>query len=105
MRSLDNETIFRITAQGKRLDWISEDDKNYIVESYDTERDERAAKMWADNEDGLIADGMRAERVIPVHVLDQGIREKWDDADWKRWANSPEGRAFGIEYNGRVKKL
>ena len=43
-------------------------------------------------------------RIIPQHVLDRAFREgKFNDKDWwKRWANSPEGRVFGVERNGKV---
>lgn len=59
------------------------------------------------NSDGLNwkEDGMRPERAIPAWVLEQSIREGWDAKRWRVWANSPEGRAFGIEHNGKIKKL
>lgn len=50
-------------------------------------------------------DGMRPERVIPAWVLEQSMREGWDTKRWRAWANSPEGRAFGIEHNGKIKTL
>lgn len=51
------------------------------------------------------ADGMRPERVIPAWVLEQSIREGWDTKRWRVWANSPEGRSWGIEHNGKIKTL
>lgn len=43
-------------------------------------------------------------RVIPQHVMDRAFKEGWfnDRAAWKRWANSDEGKTFGIERNGRI---
>lgn len=43
-------------------------------------------------------------RIIPQHVLDRAFREGAfnDRAWWKRWANSEEGRLFGIERHGKV---
>lgn len=52
-------------------------------------------------------DGMRMQRVIPQHVLARAMAEGWlHCADsWRRWANSPEGAAWGVEYDGKVQKL
>jgi hypothetical protein len=51
------------------------------------------------------ADGMRPERVIPAWVLEKSIREGWGSKEWRAWANSPEGRSWGIEHNGKIKTL
>jgi len=38
---------------------------------------------------------------VPVTVYEQSIREGWDDADWKRWLNDPDNKAFRV-WQGRV---
>ena len=84
-----------------------EEDK-YVIQNV---HDDSGAKalVKAINEDGRDsrADGMRLERVIPQHVLDKAFAEGWfnDPAAWKRWSNSPEGRLYGVEYNGKVRAL
>lgn len=39
---------------------------------------------------------MRHARRIPQHVVERAMIEGWfiDNAAWRRWANSPEGRTF-----------
>lgn len=106
MRSLDNETLFNL-HRNMRQDWIEEDGKAFILEHYDTEMEQKLASFMSDNPEGLEADGLRAERIVPKHVMARAMREGWfhDSEAWRKWANTPEGRAFGIEYGGKVKNL
>jgi len=80
-------------------------DTFYIETIEDVEPVVELAKLQADNPSGLKADGMRREAEIPAYVMDQALREGWTPADWKRWANDPDNRAFRVEYGGRVKRL
>lgn len=38
---------------------------------------------------------------VPMTVVEQSIHENWDDADWKRWLNDPDNKAFRV-WQGRV---
>src|SRR5688572_26862170 len=38
---------------------------------------------------------------VPMTVVEQSIREQWDDNDWKKWLNDPDNAAFRI-WPGRV---
>jgi hypothetical protein len=84
------------------------DEDKYVIQNVHDDSGAQAL-VKALNQDGLSGknDGMRLERVIPQHVLDRSFAEGWfnDNAAWKRWANSPEGRLYGVEYNGKVKTL
>lgn len=33
---------------------------------------------------------------VPMTVMEQALREQWDDADWKKWLNDPANKAFRI---------
>lgn len=65
------------------------------------------AQVQAANDNPHVTEYGRQERVIPLHVLDRAIREKWmhDKEAWRRWANSPEGMFCGVAHNGRINKL
>lgn len=54
---------------------------------------------------GRAHEAMRLEAIIPAHVMRRSYLERWDDADWRRWANDPDNRDFRIPYDGRVKTL
>lgn len=38
---------------------------------------------------------------VPMTVVEQSIREQWDDSDWKKWLNDPDNAAFRI-WPGRI---
>lgn len=40
-------------------------------------------------------------RGVPMTVVEQSIREQWDDGDWKKWLNDPDNRAFRV-WEGQV---
>ena len=44
---------------------------------------------------------LRHTAVIPQFVLDQSLREKWTNADWKKWANDSDNKMFRT-WNGKV---
>lgn len=81
-------------------------DELTVWEEFNSAPDLKLAKILSD-EKKCKADGMRQERIIPEHVLSRAFHEGWfhDPMAWKRWANSEEGRAFAIEYNGKVNRL
>ena len=37
---------------------------------------------------------LRHTAVIPQFVLDQSLREKWTNKDWKNWANDSDNKMF-----------
>ena len=37
---------------------------------------------------------LRHTAVIPQFVLDQSLREKWTNKDWKKWANDSDNKMF-----------
>lgn len=85
---------------------VDGDGKHVIATHVDTDvvKDKLlpACKILA--EDSAQLKDMYPVRVIPQHVLDRSFREGWfnDEAAWKRWANSEEGRVFGVERSGKV---
>lgn len=38
---------------------------------------------------------------VPMTVYEQSLVEQWDDADWQKWLNDPDNKAFRI-WQGRV---
>lgn len=85
------------------------ENKFAITHEWDTEMLDALklrCKIIADQADAK-ADGMRQERQIPTFVMQRAMNQGWfnDPAKWREWANSEEGRAFGIPYNGKVNKL
>ena len=84
-----------------------EDDKYVIQNVHDDSAPRALLKALNEADLNRRKDGLRMERVIPQHVLDRAFSEGWfnDKAAWKRWANSEEGRLYGVEYNGKVNAL
>lgn len=39
--------------------------------------------------------------IAPDFICAQALREKWDNADWDKWINDPDNKAFKT-YPGRV---
>ena len=44
---------------------------------------------------------LRHTAVIPQFVLDQSLREKWTNKDWKKWANDSHNAMFRT-WKGRL---
>jgi hypothetical protein len=44
---------------------------------------------------------LRLMAEIPMAVYLRACQEGWDDADWRKWANDPDNRAFRV-HDGRV---
>lgn len=40
-------------------------------------------------------------RGVPATVWEQSIHEQWDEADWAKWLNDPDNKAFRV-WPGRV---
>lgn len=82
------------------------DRPNVITTEFDPNiiRDEHKTLQQGLSEEHATEKDMYPVRVIPRHVMDRAFREGWfNDRDhWRRWANSEEGRAFGVERNGKV---
>ena len=66
-----------------------------LVESYAKEQN-----LWLNDELKPSKD-LRHTAVIPQFVLDQSLREKWTNADWKKWANDSDNKMFRT-WNGKV---
>lgn len=54
---------------------------------------------------GRVHEAMRLEAIIPAHIHRRSLIERWDETDWRRWANDPDNRDFRIPYDGRVRTL
>lgn len=92
------KTYIHLNADGE--------DKHRIATEFDSTFLHEQLKIFSSQEK-CEADGMRLERVVPMHVLDRAMHEGWlhDDKKWREWANSPEGRNWAIEHKGRINKL
>ena len=44
---------------------------------------------------------LRHTAVIPQFILDQSLREKWTNKDWKKWANDSHNAMFRT-WKGRI---
>ena len=58
-------------------------------------------KLAKDMSDLQPSKDLRHTAVIPQFVLDQSLREKWTNADWKKWANDSDNKMFRT-WNGKV---
>jgi hypothetical protein len=67
-------------------------DKSYTIEhKEDVEPLIKLAKNMSELEPSK---DLRHTAVIPQFVLDQSLREKWTNKDWKKWANDSSNKMF-----------
>ena len=74
-------------------------DKSVTIEH--REDVEPLIKLAKDMSDLQPSKDLRHTAVIPQFVLDQSLREKWTNADWKKWANDSDNKMFRT-WNGKV---
>lgn len=80
-------------SQGKQeIFSYDQHDKSYTIEhKEDVEPLIKLAKNMSELEPSK---DLRHTAVIPQFVLDQSLREKWTNKDWKKWANDSSNKMF-----------
>jgi len=87
-------------SQGKQeIFSYDQHDKTYTIEH--KEDVEPLIKLAKDMSELQPSKDLRHTAVIPQFVLDQSLREKWTNADWKKWANDSDNKMFRT-WNGKV---
>jgi len=87
-------------SQGKQEVFsYDQHDKTYTIEH--KEDVEPLIKLAKDMSELQPSKDLRHTAVIPQFVLDQSLREKWTNADWKKWANDSDNKMFRT-WNGKV---
>jgi hypothetical protein len=95
-----DSVIFSLSeANRKKTIYSEEDGKSYWETRQDVDPIIQHASEVHDHV--VPSRELRHAAFIPMIVLDQSMREKWEPKDWKKWANDPANECFRT-WKGRL---